>query len=332
MLKDILIRCALEPGISVATAAEKAWLRTKVNEGARDLYQSSDLSGSLREQVFDINPTGNQISLPWQVGEIRAARYYDSGRKIPLHDMRPRYHTDGWAESVYDIIWRVKTISAIASQLVSATRLTVSIPKAESSDFRVAIVGATTNSNRVEEQLLFVAGETSKETTNVFSPVRPDCIDFIGKSGPTTYDVTIADANNNVLAVIPNNLESTRYTVIQVHPRRLSEAQTESCQCIEVLYKHTFFPFVNDYDEFVCAGYDEAIYWNFVLNWNASQPGMEQRVILASAKIQDVLSKRAKESTMGKEKMIDLGPNLMRRMFHAGMDDCLRRGVIYRAY
>jgi hypothetical protein len=330
MLKDILIRCALEPGISVTTSSEKSWLKTKVNEAARDLYQNGDLTGSLREQVFDINPTGNQISLPWQVGEVRAARYYGNGRKISLHDMRPRYHTDGWAESLWDIVWRIKNISPIARDLVSATRLTVSIPLPEASAFKVAIVGATSNSNRVEEQLTFAVGETTKETTNVFAPVKLDPIDFIGKSGTTTYDVTVKDANGNVLSVIPNNLENARYTVIQVSPKTLSTDQISGCICVEILYKHTFFPFVNDYDEFLCPGYDEAIYWTFVRNWNASQPGMEMRVALAEAGAQSVLSNRAKEGTMGKEKMIDFGPNLMRRMFHAGYDDVLRRGLIYR--
>src|SRR5678810_765626 len=107
-----------------------------------------------------------------------------------------------------------------------------------------------------DRTLSFVAGTTSLTTTKSFKTITPS------KSNTCLYNASILDMEGTELAIIPNNqLRSLYLRVMIYNPSSIISAMIPTFPYYEVLWKYRFRPFVNLVDEFMCPGYDEAIYW-----------------------------------------------------------------------
>lgn len=284
-LKAIITRIASELGYSVTTESELDFLTTKLNELGKALYQSKDIKGCLWEITvyLDSDDEGplfsSLVSLPHYVGNLRGLRYSNVvGGKIPLNDIVPRYHYGrGWGANAFTLPYRIiNDNSPIQREISNASTLTFSIANPVSKDINVAIIGKTSTANKKQELVTIVAGETSVECIGNYEEIYS-----ITKDGPCDEDITITDADDNEMGVIPNDKLSPLYTVIEVNDANASIAAnttpTGVLASIDILYKKRYYPFVNLNDEFPCPDCDDILFYLFAA-WHESQtPGMEAR-------------------------------------------------------
>lgn len=261
MLLSILQDIAAEEGLDLSDPEQKSLAISRVNIAARELYNSTDLEGAVEERIFDIMVAENQITLPWNVGEVRAIRWYGSSA-LPLEDMLNRYHADEVSSEFYGADrFRDKGYSPLEKSIENNSTLSFSLPKVDTVAFSVAISGTTPNSAKITEILSFAPGDLEKETTNNF--IEP--LITIIKSVPTTYNMFVYDANGNELATIPNFILESKFRVFQVYEDDPVNNVNSTQQGVEVLYKRTFYPMWNDYDSFVCGDvYDKAIFYMYM--------------------------------------------------------------------
>lgn len=299
MLLDILNRIVSFSGEDLTNAAQKSLVVTRVNQAAKEVYESEDLAGSLREIVLDLDTDTQQVTLPFFVGHVRKIRYHDARLAVTLQDQQPRYHY-GLSNEVWPLQFRLLPNSPIARDLDNYSTVTVSIPQADTKEFSVILVGTTNNSHRVSETLTFAIGETSKESQSNFA-----AFESIRKNKITAFDVTIKDADENIIAIIPNADFKVEYQVLQVLDSEVSNNQN----FIELLYKTRFFPFQNDYDSFPCGdSYDDAIFYKYVEHELTREKDAEGAVA-ALAKSSEIIERVTRDASSGIEKKINFGPN-----------------------
>lgn len=311
-LKSILDKWAIPLGYNPNNALERdLWIR-KINIAAEEVYNMTDLIGSLREQVFEAPEGIAMLTLPYYVANIRAVRHYDSLSKIQINDMRPHYFYGSIYQSCFT--WREKNKVAIRQSLSNESLLTIRLINSQVSDeqFTVTVVGSTDNSERISETLTFNQNDNSKTTSNQFTGNSalgsPSGIRAIIKNKPTKYNLEVLDASGNIIAEIPNSEVESQYTVYQVYDNQGTPVSND-CLCFQVLYKFRFTPFKDDYDNFPCEGYDDAIGWKLEEHSYSKQQGMEQNAILAHEKCLEVILQRQRNAEMGIEKEIQFGPN-----------------------
>jgi hypothetical protein len=304
-LAAIRNKCAADVGIDLSDATQLALLDRKINEAAKELYESDDLVGCLREQIFQIDPADEQITLPWYVYQVRGVRQDERRTKIERNDMRPRYSTKDWGPE-HRWRWRFKGYTPLAMQPTNYAPFIVSIPVAETVAFNVIITGCTTTASRVADQLTFAVGDISKTATKQFQPGQlPECVESIKKDRWTQQDVTIKDADGNAIAVIPNSELESRNML--VHVSDFQGMTVADVFCVEVLYKLRFSPMYLDYDEFFCRGYDDAIYFKFLERWWSIREGKAQDALLAHEKVKELVTQIARDSELGTELKVDVG-------------------------
>lgn len=304
-LRTILLNAASEIGLTLSNTTDRTWLIQKINEAAEDLYTSDDLVDSLREQVFSLEVDDQQISLPWYVYKIRGARWSQLKMPIRLDDMRPRYATMGYNEMLWrSFTWRIKEKHAIGKDITNSAPFVVSIPMAEMLAFVVTIIGVTSTSTRVVEQVHFAPGDTVRNCINSFLSVKSITKDIL-----ITNDISVQDINGVELAVIPNNELSSSYTILQIIDFDQSNFTNEGCMCVEVLYKTKFTPFSNDYDEFPCGPiYDQCIFYKFMEIFSGKK-GEFDKATAYKTKCNELVGNIAKETEDSEEVRMDFGKN-----------------------
>jgi hypothetical protein len=319
MLLDILNRITSYSGEDLTILSQRTLVVTRVNQAAKEVYESQDLAGSLREIVLDLDTGTQQVTLPFFVGHIRKVRYHDGRVPVTLQDQQPRYHY-GLGNEVWPLQFRLLPNSPIARDLDNYSTVTVSIPSADTKEFSVILVGTTNNSHRVSEALSFAIGETSKESINNFAS-----FESIRKNKVIDFDVTIKDADENIIAIIPNSDYKVEYQVLQV----LDSEVTNNQNPIEVLYKTRFFPFQNDYDSFPCGDvYDDAIFYKYVEHEYSREKDAEGAVA-ALAKTGEIIERVTRDHGVGLEKKINFGPNPYSNMARFAMGRSRRSRYSY---
>ncbi len=293
MLQYILSQVAPGIGLSLANASEKAWMVQQINKAAKELYEGRDLVNVEREQLFALEGDDQQITMPYYVEQIRGVKRHNTRERLNLTDMRPRYKTQGWAESL--LTWREKWKSPLKNPITTEAPVTLSIQDVEASAFTVIVTGSSPHSARITEAVTFAAGETEKVTTNPFS----DITGFLNLTHHT-YDVVMEDAEGVELSVLPNVADRAQYILLQVMDGAL--VTMEQPYLIEVLYKTAFLFMRNDYDEFVCPGYDDAIAWQTIGNCQAKHKPDEAR--LAFEKVRQILKGIDNDRSQSKDKTI----------------------------
>lgn len=298
-LKYIVAEIASELGFHPETVADdRAYLVAKINKAGKELHESRDLVNSNREQLFSLDASTQQCALPHYVFRKRAFRNYYTRRVITMHDMRPRFQTGGWTEPF--LTFRAKMKGPLNRELLNFAPVTLSIQQAEPQDFAVTVSGSTINSTRITEVITFVAGETQHTTTNAFTDIA-----VFANNSPHIQDVTMQDADGNVISLLPNAELQAEYEIIQILD--YLAAAPSAPYLVEALYKIRFTPFVNDYDEFCCPGYDDAIiYKTMELLWAKKDL---TKASAAALKTIQILNQIAADEESGIEKKIEFGEN-----------------------
>lgn len=322
MLYDILTEVTEDIGSDSASSRDRAWIVSQINHAAREIYNTADLTGSEREQIFVLDVDEQQIALPWYVGDIIGLRDYDSLDPIQQVDMRPRYLRDSWTrQSQLTPMrqWRRKGESALKRNILDEGTLTITLPAVATTAFDVFIVGSSSLAARITERVRFAAGEATKSTVNFFSNVTS-----IVKSAATTYDLVVTTLDGTEVSDIPSHLTKAKFVLVQVLDK--NDNLTES-QLIELCYKHVFEPMVNDTDVFTAGElYDKAIYWKTLEFIAAKQEGKEDRVLMAAAKSQALLSNILANSASKIEMKFAFGENPVIASFQAA-SNAARNGI-----
>lgn len=302
MLLYILTELSKEIGIPINTDIDRASALSKVNKAARELYSETDLVGSLREQVFDTDASHLQITLPYYVDHIRAARHYDTRSRVKIEDMRPRYfYGHEWPQKF--LTWRKKNRVAIAHELDQESILTITLTAPATERFTVYITGSTSLADRITEAIIFEIGDQTKQTTNQWTQFPG--FQFIGKDKVISQNVTLTDINGTTISEIANSEIEASYTLIAIgdYENQLG------CDCYEILYKFKFSPFYNDYDNFPAPGYDDAIVYKAASHyWSKdTSPLGQSKVLEYETKCSKIMEDRAGDGEGSDEKELQFG-------------------------
>lgn len=313
-LKDLLTRLAPDLGYSISSPQQRGDLISMINMAAKNLYDTNDLPGCLREQIFKLGTTDQQISFPSYVADVVAVRDYDSQIPITLRDMRPRYQTEGWFDSQDYYNWRIKSEgSPIERNWICDGPITFTLAKTAAAAFTIIVVGKTPTASKFQEIVAVPIGTKAVTTTNIFLANE---IEAIYKSSATDEDITVTVIDGTIIATIPNAELAPSYTIVQVMDKLQSRGLE---QLVEVLYKTRFVPFVNDYDTFPCGDeYEEAIYWQTLAYvWAKREGGTELavKITAANTKCNDVLQKLSANKEGPKNLRMDFGINKWTNLF-----------------
>jgi|TARA_R110000824_G_scaffold11801_3_gene51864 hypothetical protein len=251
-LIDILTPLAVQTGLRLDNANSKQKAIDIVNEGARRLYESTDMQFCLYEQVFDFDLTNELVTLPYYVDIVRGIRCQSSNMPLTLIDKRPRYQYGKYYQDALDI--RVKQKVALNRDLENESPFTFTISAQNDEAFTVTVVGSTSSRDRVEETLSFSATDVTKTTVNSFLNHPP--LRGIYKNKRTKYNVVVTDASANEIAEIASHRKESKYLMVQIRDPSLTGSGSK---CYEILYKYVYEPFDTDYSDFVCPGFDDAI-------------------------------------------------------------------------
>lgn len=223
---------------------KEAILLAWINRAASMIYDQFDLPGSVFEQFFCVDNEKHVVTFPWYVGAIRGVRWHQSSRLVYLQDTRPRYHAVPWTQPY--LKWRQIQSTPLHTPLTNAGPLTFSITGAETEPFDIVVIGQTALAASVTETITFTPGELTKTSVNLFEPESPFGISAIKKSRPTNSDVIVTQAATNVeVARIANNQLYAANLRIQILDYNAGVPFIVGEDCVEILFKMRFAPFVN---------------------------------------------------------------------------------------
>ena len=265
-LKDIIAGSFAPMGLNPTVQNDRLLLVSKINAAARELWEQTDLVGSMAEQTFTVSGSEKEISLPYYVDKVRGVRSVDLLNKVILHDMSPRYFYGEVYQSEFE--FRIKNHSILRRTISNSAPMVISIPAVETTRIVFTVRGATTNAVRATEEVVIEVDELEVDLTKSFT----DIVGFY-KNRVTDNDCTLTDADDVVMSVIPNVLLEASYAVLQIVDVNLTSNQDG--RSYEILYKRKFIPFVDDYDSFPVAGYDDAIVWKTLSHFFALKEGQE---------------------------------------------------------
>jgi hypothetical protein len=294
-------------GANLTVDAERTKVINLINRAAKEIYESSDLVGCLREQVFYSDLTDNyQITLPYYVSEIRGIRQSGSRYPLTLEQMSPRYTTQDWGGHQKN--WREKFRTPLETSLDNASHLTFLMTDIMTVPVVINISGSTPTSDRVMETVTILPGSLQETSGNLWTSFPG--VKVIHKNIITTTNVEIQNDAGDTVGHIPNcEYDSTNLLVQVINTQSGCNNNSNGnstpcpsgvgCKCWEILYKIKLLPFYSDFDEFPCDGYEEAIRWKASELWWANQPGQEDRANLAFTKCKQIIESRLVDARKG---------------------------------
>jgi hypothetical protein len=302
-LRNILQKVATKTGADLTNQEQLDYLIQEVNDVAKDLYVANDFPNSLVEQRYYMTDDTElvRLVLPAEVGKLRAVRYSDlvTG-SITLVDMRPRYYYgNNWVDNRNFLKFEVQSDNApIKREIENASRITFTLKKVETQDVIITVAGRTDFSQSFSEDVTIPAGSLSATTVNNYEDIAS-----FTKNVITDSDVLITDIDGNEIAEIMNYAAESRYVLVQVSTRLVTEVylQPGYTRTIEVLYKKKFRPMQKLTDEFMCPDCDNIIATAYLAEYAAHQEGQEQRAILAANRAQQQASDLAFDDEQGRQ-------------------------------
>lgn len=306
-LRNILQKVATKTGADLTNQEQLDYLIQEVNDVAKDLYVANDFPNSLIEQRYYMTDDTElvRLVLPAEVGKLRAVRYSDlvTGN-ITLVDMRPRYYTgNNWIDNSNFLKFEVQSDNAPCKrEIENASRIKFTLKKVETQDVIITVSGRTDFSQSFSEDVTIPAGSLSVWTVNNYEEII-----FFTKNVITDSDVSITDIDDNEIAEIMNYAAESRYVLVQVSTRLLTEVylQPGYTRTIEVLYKKKFRPMQKLTDEFMCPDCDNIISTAYLAEYAAHQEGQEQRAILAANRAQQQASDLAFDDEQGRQMKLE---------------------------
>jgi hypothetical protein len=229
------------------------------------------MAGSLMEALFKIN--GDQtVAFPSYVGDLRAARPYDTQVPIHINQMRPRYNIVNWPDMWRN--YRIKNKHPLRTSVKNESTNTVVVSAVETPPIVVTVSGSTEDAENVSETL--VMDSLEKETVNTYTDINSFTKDRVN-----TCNVSLQDADETELAMIPNNQLESRYLIIDVSifPWANNDGGSTQAQWIEVLYKKRLTILSNDSDEFPATGYDDVLVNKTIQLWYEEQGNVDLALV-----------------------------------------------------
>ena len=271
----ILDRVGKKVGLNASDANQKAILLDYLNEAAQELYEESDIVGSLAEDEFYIQGD-KTIALPDNVYAIRAIKERESRRTWEHEDMRPRYRENNW--NTDDAMWRVKGYSPLKSSLGDNVKdgtenLQLNVFGTSTTADTIYLTVKSTRRNSFTVSKPCAALDITSSGTVALDGARlglasgdniEEVISF-RRSTPSAATVGNIQLQNSVTtsiiyAEIPNNRLESRYLIVDVSKYPFSStADQDDSHTLQVLYKKTRYRMQNDDDEFPAPGYDNVI-------------------------------------------------------------------------
>jgi hypothetical protein len=298
-VKYILGQAGAKMGLNPNAQSSRLVLLRFLNEAARELYNQSDMPGCLLEQVFKVN--GDQtISCPEYVGRIRGLREFNSQIPWSLNQMRPRYNKFNWQDMWRNI--RFKNRQALMTTVTNQSVGVLTVPVVESPPVVVTVSGPTPTASELSEDITMSA--VTAQTVNNF-------LDYtsVKKDRVNNYDITLSDIDAKVLTVIPNNMLTASYQIIDISlcpwlPTGLAPQE----HYVELLYKKTLPYLSNDADEFPAQGYDDVIVNKMMQLWFEEQ-GKPDVAIAYDTKATRTLARETEEQNRATEDVVSMVSN-----------------------
>lgn len=271
-----------------------------LNEAVHELYVQSDMPGCCMEAPFKVN--GDQtITLPFDIGTIRAVRGLFDMQSWHINQMRPRYNQFNWTD-----LWRnyrIRNNQALMATVSNASVGVIKVPLVETPNITVSLTGPTATATQITEVVTIKSLLT--QTVNQFT-------DYIAasKSAVTSYDVTLQDVDGKLLTVIPNTELQANYQVIDIsNAPWLSQNTSVVDNYVEILYKKKLKYLSNDNDEFpACINYDDVIVNKMMQLFNEEQ-GKTDIAMAYDTKATRSLARITEDQNRETEDMISLVAN-----------------------
>ena len=315
----ILDRFGKKVGMLPSDTSQRALLLDYLNEAAQELYEQSDMPGSLEEAEFYVQGD-KTVAMPADVYAIRSVRE-KSGRneEWETESLSARYRENNWETNHNK--FRIKGYSPLKVSLPtsitdaanSTDKLVVRAYGITTTDDDYEVVVKTPYS---EALLVSVAGpavaDATASTNVTLAPSNnvtvKDIISFARTNKPTSTVgvvqlIDYAD-NNIVYAEIPSNRMESRYLIVDVSefPFSSSAAEDDS-HTLQVLYKKTLTRLQNDTDEFPAPGYDNILV-SKCMELFLEEQGKLEEAILHDRKATRSLARRQADLERGQEQKI----------------------------
>ena len=219
--------------------------------------------------------------------------------------MRPRYNYEAWNQ-IWNK-WRLRSNSPIKVDITNASVIKIYAGAIEINSPVISIIGSTTNSNKLLEQIVLSISDSHYDAVNnCWVTINAwTSIACIVKNITNTYNIIIRDINDIELAIIDNDKLSSSYIIVDVSALPTTVQSNTGSMYVEILYKRQFDSFINDADEVLNNQFDNAIIAKMAEIWTTTHPGEEKRALLhyqksnqlANQKIVDVSGPTQKEFT-----------------------------------
>jgi hypothetical protein len=312
----ILDRFGKKVGMLPSDTSQRALLLDYLNEAAQELYEQSDMPGSLEEAEFYVQGD-KTVALPANVYTVRSIREKAGGNAMwDTEPLTARYRENNWASN--NSKFRVKGYSPLKVSLPTA------ITEAANSTDKLIVrtYGITTTDDDYEVViktpyseafLVSVAGPavtSATASTNVtLAPsnavVITDIISFTRTFEPTATVglVQLIDYADNsiVYAEIPSNRMESRYLIVDVSEFPFSSTAAEDdSHTLQILYKKALPRLQNDVDEFPAVGYDNILI-SKCMELYLEEQGKLEEAILHDRKATRSLARRQADLERGQE-------------------------------
>lgn len=274
MLSYVLKQVGAKMGLDPSQPSDREVLLRFANEAAEELYDQFDPSGSLMEGAYKVN--GDQtISLPAEVGEIRAVREMMSQVPWKFNQMRPRYNEFNWQDQWRNI--RLRNTQALMATVVNQSVGVITVSMVEDPPIIVSVAGSTDTASRVSE--IIVMDALSKNTTNQYNNYE-----LVSKDRVNLCNVTLSDVDGTLLTVIPNDQLVASYQIYDVSLCPwLQNSGSAQDHYVEILFKKSLPWYENDSDEFPAQRYDN-VWVNKILQLWAEEQGDAETAVMWDGK------------------------------------------------
>ena len=306
-LNNILVSLATVGALRLDDADQVAYETFRVNTAAKELYESTDLVGCLREQVLnvDVDENSSRIVLPYYIGKLRAVRYMNPNVDLGLVDMRPKYAERVWNDKNL-VAWRLLEQRPLFKSITNGSLFTFTFTAPLETACNIVIKGASDIAQDDVETLAFAIGDTTKTTTKSFIDITS-----IVKSCVTNADCSVMDADNVEMANIPNNQLKSLYQIVQLAKVYSNTQVVPATQYVEVLWKERFKPLALLTDEFQCPGYDECVVYKYLaqramLSENVSA---KANAAIYESKVSELIRQIDYDSSQTTDKRMTFGSN-----------------------
>jgi hypothetical protein len=314
----ILDRFGKKVGMLPSDTNQRALLLNYLNEAAQELYEQSDMPGSLEEAEFYVQGD-KTVAMPADVYAVRGICEKSGGNAMwDAEPLTARYRENNW-ETKHSK-FRVKGYSPLKVSLPtsiteaanSTDKLIVRAYGITTTDDDYEVVVKTPHS---EALLVSVAGPavaSAASSTNVtLAPsnavVVTDIVSFTRTNKPTNTvgAVQLIDyTDSTVYAEILSNSMESRYLIVDVSefPFSSSAAQDDA-HTLQILYKKALPRLQNDTDEFPAPGYDNILV-SKCMELFLEEQGKLEEAILHDRKATRSLARRQADLERGQEQKV----------------------------